>query len=322
MHFDDSFFLAEERNGFYIKSMMKRFWASSMESLAEVDRICKKNDIKYFADYGTLLGAVRHKGFIPWDDDIDISMLRIDYERFIRCLDKDLQLPFRVFNVKENMLMPMRIINNEDTCLNKDFLERFHYCPYLTGIDIYVLDKIPDNPGERDILKALHLTARYLSQRTDADFDSMRIRQDIPEEEITEEDIEFCISEIENITGIPIDRTKYLAPQLSRMTHTISASYYDTDASTVAELGEWSNGESDGMSVHCFDDIIEMPFENITIPVPANYHEVLVSRYGENYMIPSHEGAMHNYPAYKNHEKKLFEFLESNNIAIPSIFTT
>ena len=87
LEFDKTFFEEEERCGFVVEPMMKSVWAAQLEVLENIDRICKENGIKYFADWGTLLGAVRHKGFVPWDDDMDICMLRPDYLRFIDVLN-------------------------------------------------------------------------------------------------------------------------------------------------------------------------------------------------------------------------------------------
>ena len=77
MNLAADFFYDEVRDGFYIPGMMKRAWGASMKILSEIDRICKKYDIHYFISAGTLLGAVREGNFIPWDDDLDVIMLRI-----------------------------------------------------------------------------------------------------------------------------------------------------------------------------------------------------------------------------------------------------
>ena len=79
MIFKEDFFLKETRCGFEISEMMKRAWSAELEVLEIVVDICNRNKLQYFADWGTLLGAVRHQGFIPWDDDIDICLKREDY---------------------------------------------------------------------------------------------------------------------------------------------------------------------------------------------------------------------------------------------------
>ena len=70
--------------------MLKKIQNTELDMLKEFDRICRKHNIKYIAEGGTLLGAIRHKGFIPWDDDTDVRMLRCEYEKFIKIAPTEL----------------------------------------------------------------------------------------------------------------------------------------------------------------------------------------------------------------------------------------
>lgn len=85
-----------------ISDKMKKIWNVQLAILDAVDAICKKHNIKYFMLHGTLLGSVRHKGFIPWDDDLDIGMLRKDYDRFIQISSEELQEPLTIHTPKTN----------------------------------------------------------------------------------------------------------------------------------------------------------------------------------------------------------------------------
>ena len=67
-----------------------------IDMVKKLVQICEKYDLKYFMAGGTFLGAVRHKGFIPWDDDIDLGMYRGDYERFLKIAEKELEFPYKI----------------------------------------------------------------------------------------------------------------------------------------------------------------------------------------------------------------------------------
>ncbi|MCZ0861987.1 LicD family protein [Methanocorpusculum vombati] len=116
--------------------------------LLEVKRICEKHQVKYFLVAGTLLGAVRHQGFIPWDDDIDIGMTRSEYNKFITICEKELKPPFKMISGTndQNYIMPFIKIMMEGTTYVSKSLES---APIHLGIwiDIFPLDNVPNGRG-------------------------------------------------------------------------------------------------------------------------------------------------------------------------------
>ena len=105
-------------------SILRRAQLRELEILIEVDKICRKHNIEYFLDWGTLLGAVRHGGFIPWDDDIDISVRRKDYSRLCKVLKEELP---------ENLAFQDRFTDWNLLCL---------FCLLRCGIRIPIFMKI------------------------------------------------------------------------------------------------------------------------------------------------------------------------------------
>ena len=100
MEIPSEFLMEEIRCDHLVTQQTKKLWAVQLGCLEELKRICEKHNIKYFASGGTLLGAVRHKGYIPWDDDLDVVMFKDDYERFCDLAPNELQHPYFFQNYK------------------------------------------------------------------------------------------------------------------------------------------------------------------------------------------------------------------------------
>lgn len=118
-----------------------------LEMLLEVDRICKKCNIAYNINGGTLLGSVRHRGFIPWDDDADLVMLRTEYERFREACKTELddsRFYFQDAEVTEGYRWSYGKLRRKDTLFLREHQE---HMPYEQGvfIDIFPIDGVPDN---------------------------------------------------------------------------------------------------------------------------------------------------------------------------------
>lgn len=134
-----------------LSDKMKKVHELELMIALEVKRICEKNDINYFLTAGTLLGAVRHKGFIPWDDDMDIGMLRKDYEKFLKVCEEDLQEQFflQTWDTDQNYPYSFAKIRLKNTCFVEDFSEvKGEHNGFF--IDIFPFDNVPDNIKDRE----------------------------------------------------------------------------------------------------------------------------------------------------------------------------
>lgn len=128
------------------KEILRNLQMIQLEMLIEVDRICKKCDIHYNIIAGTLLGAIRHGGYIPWDDDADVAMVREEYEKFrIACkveLDKS-RFAFQDHRNTRGYRWGYGKIRRKDTLFLREFQE---HMPYFQGvfIDVFPLDGVPN----------------------------------------------------------------------------------------------------------------------------------------------------------------------------------
>lgn len=263
-----NFYKEETRCGYRITEKRKRIWAVQLEMLDEVDRICEKYKIPYFADSGTLIGAVRHKGYIPWDDDIDLVMMRPDYERFIKAAAAELKEPLFLQTVytEHNYLKGNIQIRNT---LTTAYTEEDRKAGYRCGIfiDIFPLDSVPDAPWARKLWRFQVRTAwmvlytwyrfGYYSGATLAG----RILHGIG-----------CL------LHIPL-------PTAFGWYEKICARYAGKPTRCVCSTVFIASWEKNLWQRQWFDSAVPMAFENRRVPAPCGYDGRLKAEYGD-YLKP------------------------------------
>lgn len=269
----ESFFQEEERDGYLVSAKTKELWAVQLDLLNEFDRVCKKHNLKYILDFGTLLGAVRHKGFIPWDDDVDVSMLREDYEKLLEVAPLEFNEPYFLSNYHSEPYFSDYVykFRRRDTTILMTSDLSSKKSNYGIFVDIFVYDSFPSddivqlkeymwfskvmhyrvqsmarvpsiNDGLRSILRYFYYNLRYRSVSKQYE------KLDNYAKQFNKGPFRACV--------VSCPREKYY-------------------------LGEW------------FDKIIEMPFENLKLPVSANYDNMLKLVYGD-YMTPVIGSADHS----------------------------
>lgn len=259
----ENFWNEEIRNDYTISAEMKKLWAIEMDLYREVARVCEKFNLNYFTDGGTTLGAVRHKGFIPWDDDFDICMPREDYEK-LQTLFKEFNHPYFLQTPKtdpEYGYSFMRLRNSNTAVVVKPFTHaRFNQGIYL---DIFPIDKVtPQDIAPRmDRIKELIMK------------NSAYMRKDYPEK--TERDLQR-IKEYLDPSMKPIDVWNAINKE-AVADNDMDTDYVSLIVTTIfaPEKVTWHK--------RIFEGYKEVPYESITVRIPAGYDEQLKCYYG-NYM--------------------------------------
>jgi len=306
--FPDHYFNEEVRDRFTVSSTMKRAWAAQLEMLEKIINICNKYQIQYHATWGTLLGAIRHHGFIPWDDDIDIAMKRNDYIRFLNIVSSELPTEYCLLNMytTEEWLEPFtRITNGRTIDVSPQRLEKFHGCPFVVGIDIFPLDNIPDNKEEAkcqlELLSMLHNTETLLNTL------EAYTANKIPPLPGLEDSLKESLDVLESCIQIPIDRHKNLRNQLNRLYNKISMLYWQEDCGYLTSFPYYQESPDYLLKSEWFTEYTLMPFENILITVPNEYDKILRVLYGD-YMIPVQiQDPNHEYPFYQSQLQELID---------------
>lgn len=301
IHYDKSYFQGEIREGFYVEEKMKRAWAAQVEVLLEIKRICEARGIPYFADWGTLLGAVRHKGFVPWDDDLDIGMLRPDYMKFLAVAEDELAPEFKVKSLYNNAghdNVKARVYTGESMNFDKEYLERFHCCPYVVGIDIFPIDYIPRDEyksgRQNQMIELVMSAAASVSDELPRSDDTMKLLQSV-----------------EQMTGFKIDYTLRPVHELKKIVDELSAMYTESESDEVCSMIDLAAGWDYHAKKEWYEDWELMDFEQTKIPVPAGFDGILKIKYGSDYMTPVQGGGSHDYPFYGKQESGLKEVIEN-----------
>lgn len=250
--------------------------------LDEVAEFCDKENINYFLTAGTLIGAIRHKGYIPWDDDIDICMLREDYEKFIRIFPRNHDnLYIYKHDEKEHPECPFFFtkVCKRGTVINEFFLDNDKIKGCGVNIDIFPIDRSPSYEKAKRAINKIMMIKRLVGiKSSQKDFSSLKGIG------------KYLIS----LLLMPISVNFF-----NRMLNNVLAKECSKDGQFAACM-VWGYGEREIISSDTFNSSIDVDFEGRKFKAMKKYEVYLTAVYGDYMKLPPEEQRVthHSFEGY------------------------
>lgn len=302
LKFDESFFQAEVREDFLVDATMKTVWAAELEVLSEIAKVCERHGLIWYMAFGSLLGVVRHKGFIPWDDDLDIWLKREDYIELLTYLPQELPKGYMVRSPLMESWYPeyqSNIVNSDSISIEPEHLQRFHGCPFMVGIDVFPLDFLEE--GEESSLRInLFKAARQAALMVKNGEISEELNEIL---NILEKQCDVTIDRSGLTEGFSDDAQNELAAGLWGLANEIVMCGGGKKTNKlVMYLDYLKYGKC--YEAEWFERVEWMPFEGFMVPVPGEYDKILHVIYGD-YSVCVRNTTLHDYPFYNKQLEQL-----------------
>lgn len=240
---------------------------SIFDAFKELVRYCEENNLHYVMTFGTLLGAVRHKGFIPWDLDIDVSMPRPDYDYLIKNYPSNDNFAIFSPETHDNYFLPFAKLSNQKTIVDEHY-KGYKKNPYGVYVDIFPVEGIKEEDAAKIVKKSIKLFSLVTLCRFKPSLGFTFL-----------ENVGFVLGNIA-VGWWPYKKIVKKANDLLHLT-----SYEEADKITLISSDD---EEPLLFDKSFFEDSIECDFEDIKCKIPREYDLILTNHYGD-YMTPPSE---------------------------------
>jgi len=258
----------------YDDETLKHLQSLELMILKEFVKICEENDLTYYMYAGSLLGTIRHHGFIPWDDDLDVVMFRDDFEKFkeIFIANPHDKIKLLSCETEEDYFHLLSKLTLKDTLFEEKWVSQVNF-HIGVNIDVFVLDDLSDNNFKRNYqLKKSFLYNKLLIMS--------KIKLD---------DLPF-LSKLITHTGYHILNLLGIKPRwLNKRCLNFLKKYKNPNCEFVFDISATAEEYPQIFNKNGFKKVKKAKFEDIEVNVPSNYDEILTSLYGDYMQLPPEE---------------------------------